>query len=483
MPSTSLHRELVEAAPIAMIMVAVDGTIALVNAEAEHLFGYDRDEMIGRPVELLVPERFRAEHPQLRSGFLAASASRLMGAGRDLFALRKDGSEVPVEIGLRPLTADSGQFVLAAVVDISARKRAEELFRTVVEAAPNATVMMAANGTIELVNGEAERLFGYHRDEMVGQLIELLVPESYRAGHPGHRTVYFREPTPRAMGAGRDLFALCKDGREVPVEIGLRPFVIDGRQSVLAAIVDISARKRAEDELRRYAVDLERSNRDLEDFAYIASHDLRSPLRAVENLASWIEEDAADVLSAESRENLALMRGRIGRLHRLLDDLLQYARCGHGDAAPVDVETGQIVARIVETLDVPAGFSIAVAPDLPLLRTMVTPLETCLRNLIANAIKHHDREDGRVGVTAVVDGGFAVFAVADDGPGIASEHHERIFKVFQTLKAGDEARGSGMGLAIIKKTVELSGGSIDLESEPGKGATFRMRWPMTPKVR
>jgi PAS domain S-box-containing protein len=244
-------RRVVETAPNAIVMIDATGRIEMVNAQAEQIFGYARDEMLGRHVEMLVPQRFRANHPELRQSFLADPQSRPMGAGRDLFGLRKDGSEFPIEIGLNPIETDEGPMVLSAIVDISARKRLEERFRRVVEAAPNAIVMINAGGRIEMVNAQAEQVFGYARDEMLGEPVEMLVPQRFRAHHPGLRGSFFADPKARPMGAGRDLFGLRKDGTEFPVEIGLNPIETDEGPMVLSAIVDISARKRLEERFRR----------------------------------------------------------------------------------------------------------------------------------------------------------------------------------------------------------------------------------------
>ncbi len=243
-------RRVVETAPNAIVMIDATGRIEMVNAQAEQIFGYARDEMLGRHVEMLVPQRFRANHPELRQSFLADPQSRPMGAGRDLFGLRKDGSEFPIEIGLNPIETDEGPMVLSAIVDISARKRLEERFRRVVEAAPNAIVMINAAGRIEMVNAQAEQMFGYARDEMLGEPVEMLVPQRFRGHHPGLRGSFFADPKARPMGAGRDLFGLRKDGTEFPVEIGLNPIETEEGPMVLSAIVDISARRRLEERFR-----------------------------------------------------------------------------------------------------------------------------------------------------------------------------------------------------------------------------------------
>ncbi|HLY74727.1 MAG TPA: PAS domain S-box protein, partial [Planctomycetota bacterium] len=245
-PGDEFFRLAVESAPNAMIMVDHLGRIVLVNAQTEKLFGYVRSELLGESIEKLVPERFRSAHPDHRSAFFRNPNTRSMGAGRELFGLRKDGTEVPVEIGLNPLQTQEGPFVLAAVVDITERKRAEERFRLVVESAPNAILMVDDKGKMVLVNAQAELLFGYSRQELLGQSIEMLVPDRFRGKHPQYRSGFLGDPHSRPMGADRELYALRKDGAEIPVEIGLSPIRTAEGAFVLASVVDITARKRAE---------------------------------------------------------------------------------------------------------------------------------------------------------------------------------------------------------------------------------------------
>lgn len=249
--SEERFRQVVESYPSGVVMIDQEGLIVLVNSQAEKMFGYARIEMLGQPVEMLVPERFRGGHPAMREGFFYSPQTRSMGAGRDLYALRKDGGEFPVEIGLNPLDNEQGPMVLAAVIDISERKRMEERFRLVVESSPSAMVLIGKNGAIEMVNTQAERLFGYRRSEMLGQAVSMLVPERFRNNHPTLRDAFFRAPTPRPMDSGLDLYALRKDGSEFPVEIGLNPIETDGGTMVLSAIVDISLRKQLEERFRR----------------------------------------------------------------------------------------------------------------------------------------------------------------------------------------------------------------------------------------
>ena len=220
------------------------------------------------------------------------------------------------------------------------------------------------------------------------------------------------------------------------------------------------------------------ANQELEAFTSTASHDLRAPLRAIDKLASWIDEDAGKSLPAQSQAHLAKLRARVQRMETLLADLLAYARAGRYRSAREPINTFELVHTTVDLLAPPPGFSVNIAEDLPTLITERVPLETVLRNLIGNAIKHHDqRQAGVVQITAQEQESYIEFQVTDNGPGIDPQYHTRIFGIFQTLKPRNEVEGSGMGLAIVKKIIESRGGRIYIQSSLGDGATFHFTWP------
>jgi PAS domain S-box-containing protein len=491
-------RLVVESAPTAMVMIDKSGRIVLVNRKTEKVFGYASSELVGQKIEFLMPAAERGQHQGRIDRYFVSpavldSSERAMGAGRELYGLRKDGSEFPVEIGLTPINTDDGIMVLGAVVDVSERKRAEERFRLVVESAPTAMVMIDKSGRIVLVNRKTEKLFGYASSELLGQKIELLMPAAARGQHQGRIDHYFVSPavldsSERAMGAGRELYGLRKDGSEFPVEIGLTPINTDDGIMVLGAVVDITIRKQAEDERRQFnqrleqqvtlrTAQLEAANKELDDFAYAASHDLKAPLRVIDNASRWLEEDLAPHLNDETRENMRLLRSRVTRLEKLLDDLLRFSHVGRETGAVEIVSGKELIDDVLAVLPLPEDFELKVASAFATMRVARLPLQQILMNLISNAIKHHDKATGRIEVAAADLGSQHAFAVKDDGPGIPAQFHDKIFKMFQTLKPRDQVEGSGMGLAIVRKQVELSGGLLSLESAEGKGSTFHFTLP------
>jgi signal transduction histidine kinase len=231
-------------------------------------------------------------------------------------------------------------------------------------------------------------------------------------------------------------------------------------------------------QLARSNAELQRSNQELDQFAYIASHDLREPLRSVDNLSKWIAKDlGSDQLPPSTQRHLHQLRQQVQRMEVLLEDLLEYSRAGRDEGELLSLDLSKLSRDLVRLFDRPEQFEVVVEEDMPTVTTAKTPLEQCLRNLIGNAIKHHNREDGQVKVSCRDAGDFVELVVADDGPGIAPEFHERVFNMFQTLRPRDESESSGMGLAIVKKIVENHGGTITLQSSEGNGATFVLMWP------
>lgn len=369
-----------------------------------------------------------------------------------------------------------------AAEDRIRHRAAMELFRSVVAATPTAMLVVDRVGKVIFANARAETLFGYPERAFVGMDVEDLVPVGVRERHVHLREAFLETPVSRSMGEGLELEGVRADGTHIPVEIGLNPLTIQGAAAVLVSIEDVAVRRAKERELRRVNAALKESNTDLEQFAYVASHDLKSPLRAISSLSTWLTEDLGEDLSDESGHLLQLLQGRVERMSKLLEDLLAYSLAGRDEYARDLVDCASLVESIGATISVPPGFDLACEGELPVFTTERTPLEIVLRNLIQNAVKHHDREEGRIRVSCREAEGRWEFSVVDDGPGIGPAFYERVFKIFQTLKPRDEVEGSGMGLALIRRLVHRYQGKIEIQpaipSDPaGRGTRVVFTWP------
>jgi PAS domain S-box-containing protein len=348
-------------------------------------------------------------------------------------------------------------------------RRSEEYFRHIIQYSPCALLLMDANGTIELTNPEAEKLFGYSEAELVGKNINELIPSCYTKEGLSSCDKEFKEDNHLSCSY-REITGNTKSQTELPLQVSLSSFISNDGEKVLTTIVDISETKNIMEELKR-------SNKELDDFAYVASHDLKAPLRGIIQLSSWIEEDAWNEVGDESKKHITLLNGRSKRLERLLDDLLAYSRIGRTDGETVKVDVSNMVKEIFSLLSPPKGFELICHEPLPVFDTLLTPFEQIFRNLISNAIKHHDKDTGCIQVSCTETPTNYVFSVSDDGPGIQPNHHEKVFEIFQTLRPRDEVEGSGIGLAIIKKILDFYKATITIKTNEDDGTTFVFTWP------
>ncbi len=473
-----MFREIFYQSAIAMILVDKTRTIQIANAEAERLFGYDAGELTGRSLGDLVPVAFRDRHPAYVRGYFEDPNPRAMGSGRDLRALRKDGVEIPVEVGLKPIRTPEDVWVVATIVDLSLRIRAEKKFRTAFEAAPNAMLLVNDQGRIVLANDQAIHLFGYSSAELVGQPIELLVPDEVKGHHPGLFRGYVSHPSARAMGTGRDLRARKKNGGLFPVEIGLRPYQDEEGLFVISSIVDMS-------EIVRIRQSLIERNEELEQFTYRTSHDLKAPLITMSGLADFIAEDLEAGEVGEARTNALKIRKLSARLQESISKILELMRAEKIDESPQDVHLDALLATIESNLShLSAENGVRILDNLgadPVVVTASNRLSQVLENLISNAIKYADlrKPERTVRVSLLRPPGLTRIEVADNGLGFPPNRISEVFGIFKRFHP-QSSPGSGLGLYLVKKQVEKLGGSISLESEPGKGTTFRIDLPDSP---
>ena len=473
---------LFEASPDAIMLVGSDGTFSRVNRQTEALLGYDRNELLGRPIELLIPERFHGQHVGHRDRYIQAPTVRSMGAGRDLVAKRKDGTELPVDIMLSPAKMDGRESTIVTLRDATERVRTEQrmaanesLFKALFDHAPDTIVAVDRTGTIARVNLMAETMLDYGAAELIGQKIEVLVPERFRDKHVGQRQNYTKNPANRPMGATRELSALRKDGSEVPVDIMLSPVQLGDGGLVISVMRDVTERRKAAAALTERAEELARSNKELEMFAYVASHDLQEPLRAVASSCQILEKRLGDKLDADTREFLGFAVDGAKRMRVLIEDLLSFSRISRGAKfAPVDLDDA--LTRALKNLGMAlqtSGAEIVAAAPLPRVLGDIGQLAQVFQNLIGNAIKFGRADTPpRITIQAAREGNLCTIRIADNGIGMEPRHFERIFVLFQRLHGRGDYPGTGIGLALCKKIVERHGGKISVESSPNVGSTF-----------
>ena len=330
-------------------------------------------------------------------------------------------------------------------------------------------LVVSADGKIQSGNRALSQMIGCKAEELPGTDVSRVVSDEWKdISHlDGEDTL----PIECRLLGGQEI--------EIPVQVSVSELRQTGNNSgdKILVLSDIREQKKSRLELDQHIGELERSNADLELFAYVASHDLKAPLRAIRNLTDWIIDDAGDSLPETSREYMTLLRGRVSRLDALLEGLLQYARVGRNEVDLEDVDTHELVSEVVELIAPPETIKVHISEDLPTLRAAPVPLQQVFHNLIGNALKHHDQAEGFIRITGRDLGEQFEFSVEDDGPGIPEKYHERIFKIFQTLKSRDETEGSGMGLALVQKMVRSYGGTVELKSGNGnRGAVFSFTW-------
>jgi PAS domain S-box-containing protein len=478
-------RLLIERLPVATLLCNENGRIEMANHSAAELLGCSAEQLLGERVNrYLLVENSLAELA-LRFG---------QGTQDEEFEARNEqGESIAVDVSLSVLASGGGQSYLLNLVDLRARRGAEERFRLVVEASPNAIVLVDSQGKIAMVNKQTEQLFGYGRHELMGQAVEMLLPESLRHDHVPMRQSYQQEPQPRRMGSNRELFGEHRDGRPIPLEVGLSPIRTSTDNLVQAVIIDISERKATEQRLREQTEQLMLANRYKSEFLANMSHELRTPLNSILILSDQLRQNLAGNLTEKQSKHADIIYRAGSDLLQLINDVLDLAK----------VESGRIQLKLealnMQELLVELDAGLRPMAELKGLRLSArledgvprmvqadrVRLQQVLRNLLSNALKFTEQGEVILSVaceplTAVEGSELLIFSVRDSGIGIAAEQHEQIFQAFQQIDGSTSRRfgGTGLGLAITRQLVQAMGGEISVQSAPGQGSCFSVRLPV-----
>jgi len=463
----------------AIFMMDTRGQILSWNAGAERIKGYSADQIIGHNFSCFFPpEDIELGRPEeiLR---MTAARGRYEEEG---MRVRKDGSQFLASVVFAALRDADGNLRGFSEFshDLTERKESEARYRGLLEAAPDAMVVVNVAGEIVLLNVRAEKEFGYSRDELVGQKVKNIIPEGFaeRLIADGARSA--AEALAQQIGTGIELIGRRRDGSQFPIELMLSPLQSAEGILVTAAIRDISVRKKSDEHLARTVAELKRSNDELQQFAYVSSHDLQEPLRMVSSYTQLLAKRYKGRLDSDADEFIAFAVDGCHRMQGLIQDLLVYSRAGSNGKALRELSCENSLKLALANLRTTIEQSGAVVTHdaLPAIKTDEAQLTQVFQNLVGNAIKYRRAESPRVHVSASRNGGNEwIFSVRDNGLGIDPQYFDRIFVLFQRLHGRDEFEGTGIGLAICKKILERLGGRIWVESQPEKGSTFYFALP------
>ena len=474
----------------------LDGAISYWNLGAKWLYGWRKSQAIGKNIHDLLQTEWTQPVEVIQKVFFERGSWQ-----GELVRTKADGTKITVASRwtLQHDDRDKPVAILEISNDISDRKRSEialaqsaQRFRATFEQAAVGMAQATVEGKFLLVNQKLCEILGYSRQELVDKRFQEITWQEDLASE--------QELVRQLLAGEIENFSLEKryirnDGELVWANLTVSLLrEQNGTQFLMAVVEDIRERKQAEESLRLRAEELSwtaqmlakttnvlrKRNQELDQFAYVVSHDLKAPLRAIANLSSWIEEDLSDSMTEDTLHQMNLLRGRVHRMEGLIEGLLQYSRVGRIQVPSEMVKVEKLLAEIIDSLAPPSGFEVKVEPGMPTFVTEKLPLQQVFSNLISNAIKHNRAESGYVTISVKELDDFYEFSVADNGPGIAPQYHEKVFVIFQTLEARDKVENTGIGLSLVKKIVEGQGGTIFLESAEGEGATFRFTWPKQP---
>ena len=357
--------------------------------------------------------------------------------------------------------------------------RNENLLRTIINATKEAMISIDDEGLVNLFNPAAEKMFGYQKAEMIGKPIDCLLPNGYMDEKGLCLQKYLKSDSPEASVSDIiELPFLRNNGEEFPIELSVSAGTLENKPFAIIVARDITERKQHEKKQAELLRKVENTNKELNDFASIVSHDLKAPLRGIKTLANWILSDYADKFDNEGKQQMDLLLSRVERMYQLIDGVLKYSRAGRPQGKQVPVNLDEFMSEMIAMVVPPPNITVTVENTLPTIICEEIHIMQLFQNLLSNAIKYMDKEEGLIKIDCIEEESFYKFSVSDNGPGIEEKHFEKIFKMFQALSVKEEFQGTGVGLTVTKKIVELYGGEIWVESKVGEGSTFFFTLPI-----
>ncbi|MFC3121709.1 PAS domain S-box protein [Agaribacter flavus] len=472
-----------------LITIDSQGQIHSFNNAAQRIFQYSEDEVVGKNVKMLMPDPYHSEHDQYLHNYLSTKEKKIIGIGREVKAKRKDGSIFPIELGVNQMDVNGQVMFIGTIKDISDRKRAEQeiqnekkqllaIFNTVLDG----LITIDQYGHIQSFNPAAEKIFGYAAQEVMGQNVRILMPNPFHDEHDTYLENYRRTGDKKIIGIGREVEAKRKDGSVFPIELGVAAMDNEGLPLFVGTIRDITQRVESEKAINSYIEALTRSNQELDDFAYIASHDLKEPLRGLSNNALFLQEDYEELLGEDGKRRVNRMKYLCGRLERLVDDLLYFSRLGRQDLAIQECDVNTIIHDITTMMENSLSLDnakILIPSKLPRVVCDVPRITEVFRNLITNALKYNDKAEKLIEIGCINPQAASneeeplTFYVKDNGIGIDEVFFDDVFRIFKRLNDEDDSvKGTGVGLTFVKKIIQRHGGKIWIESQKHHGATF-----------
>lgn len=484
----------------AVIETAVDGIITIdsrgimetVNPAAASIFGYEPSEMVGHNVNMLMPEPDSGMHDGYIRRYMQTGEGQIIGKGREVLGKKKSGQLFPFFLSIAEVKLQDKVIFTGIVHDITELKKTEEALResesrinSIIKTAVDGIITIDTNGVIEMVNPSAAKLFLYEEHELIGQKINILMPEPDRSLHDNYMHHYHETGEQRIIGIGREVSGLKKNGIVFPLYLSISEVQLTDRKVYTGFIHDITQQKLSEERLRRYAAELERSNRELQDFAYVSSHDLQEPLRKIQAFGDRLITKEYEKLSDQGKDYVDRMLNAASRMQNLINDLLDFSRVTSKAKPYVQVDLEKVLTEVLSDLEITVEATEAKIEHTPLptIEADATQMRQLFQNLISNALKFRKEDTPpvikitarelhpNVRLTSTPGDELVEISIEDNGIGFDEKYLDRIFNIFQRLE-GQKYEGSGIGLAICRKIAVRHGGDITARSKPSVGTTF-----------